>query len=156
MTADSGRPDGFEAATGAQGTVAAGPEREAAVRTAFEGLLQIRRLMNTDSVDPEAAPADWERHRPVRAVALILEAAGVPPSATDTEGTRTATGYRVTATGQHGTVMVEWVGPIGSGAAYAARGALADCAAALRRLGWEALEVRGPRNRRHLEVEPLP
>ncbi|MER6141424.1 hypothetical protein ABT174_15340 [Streptomyces sparsogenes] len=153
---DAGRePAGFEVATGT-GALPAGSAREraAAVRTAFEGLLQIRRLMNTGAAAPEGVPADWERRRPVRAVALALEAAGIPPSATDPDGRRIATGYCVRTADQAGVVRVEWLGPPGSGAAYAAHDALQGCAAALRRLGWEALEYRGPRGRRHLEVEP--
>ncbi|MES4901988.1 MULTISPECIES: hypothetical protein [unclassified Streptomyces] len=151
---DAGRASaGFEVATGAGPLPAgSGPGREAAVQAAFEGLLQIRRLMNT--APPERAPAEWERRRPVRAVALALEAAGVPPSATDAKGRRVATGYCVSATDQPGIVRVEWLGPPGSGAAYAAQDELRGCVAALRRLGWEALEYRGPRGRRYLEVEP--
>ncbi|WP_211127439.1 hypothetical protein [Streptomyces yatensis] len=153
----------FEVATGAAG-VPEGDDRgrRAAVRTAFEGLLQIRRLMNADAADPEGVPAEWERRQPVRAVALALEAAGVPPSATDAEGRRTATGYCLGAAEGTGTaegtgvVRVEWLGPPGSGAGYAAEDALRDCAAVLRRLGWEALEYRGARRHRYLEVEPPP
>ncbi|MGW5696484.1 hypothetical protein ACWEWX_38015, partial [Streptomyces asiaticus] len=46
----------FEVATGAA-ELPAGDDRgrEAAVRTAFEGLLQIRRLMNADTGDAEGA-----------------------------------------------------------------------------------------------------
>ncbi|WP_432039772.1 hypothetical protein [Streptomyces cucumeris] len=152
---DSGRPsDGFDVATG-DGRARDEDGREAAVRTAFEGLLQIRRLMNTGSADPGARPAAWERHQPVRAVSLALEAAGVRPSAVDDDGHRLATGYRVSAAGRSGVVRVEWLGPSGSGAGYAAQEALRECAAVLGRLGWEALEYRGPRGRRFLEVEVL-
>ncbi|WNF00413.1 hypothetical protein PS467_36360 [Streptomyces luomodiensis] len=147
----------FEVATGATaGPAGDDPGRRAAVRTAFEGLLQIRRLMNTDAADPEGVPAEWERRRPVRAVALALEAAGVPPSALDAAGHRVATGYCLGTAERPGVVRVEWLGPPGSGAAYAAEEGLRNCAAVLRRLGWEALEYRGPRRRRHLEVEPAP
>ncbi|MFJ1992314.1 hypothetical protein [Streptomyces asiaticus] len=147
----------FEVATGA-GELPAGDDRgrEAAVRTAFEGLLQIRRLMNADTGDAEGVPAEWERRQPVRAVALALEAAGVPPSAVDAEGRRTATGYCLGAAERAGVVRVEWLGPPGSGAGYAAEGALRNCADVLRRLGWDALEYRGPRRHRYLEVEPPP
>ncbi|WP_262701085.1 MULTISPECIES: hypothetical protein [Streptomyces] len=150
----------FEVATGAAELPGGdGRGREAAVRTAFEGLLQIRRLMNADTADTahtEGVPAEWERRQPVRAVALALEAAGVPPSAVDAEGRRTATGYCLGAAERTGVVRVEWLGPPGSGAGYAAEGALRNCAAVLRRLGWEALEYRGPRRHRYLEVEPPP
>ncbi|MDX3229191.1 hypothetical protein [Streptomyces sp. ME19-01-6] len=146
---------GFEVATGA-GALPAGNarEREAAVQAAFEGLLQIRRLMNTGTATPENVPAEWERRQPVRAVALALEAAGIPPSATDPEERRIATGYCVRAADQADVVRIEWLGPPGSGAAYAAHEELKRCVDVLRRLGWEALEYRGPRGRRYLEAEP--
>ncbi|MEU6483621.1 hypothetical protein [Streptomyces sp. NPDC046887] len=147
----------FEAATGdgpALPEEAAG-RRAAEVRTAFEGLLQIRRLTRTAGGDPRASPADWERHQPVRAVALALEAGGAAPSATDPEGRRTRTGYRVAAGEKPGTVRVEWLGPTGSGAAHEEERALGECAALLDRLGWDALLYRGPRGRRFLEVEAV-
>lgn len=152
--------DGFEAATGdgsAPPPAAGAAERRAAeVRVAFEGMLQIRRLTNAAGGDPSAVPAAWERNRPVRAVALALEAAGLAPSAVDTEGRRVATGYRVGPGEGPGTVRVEWLGPPGSGAAQEEESALGECARVLGRLGWEALLYRGPRKRRFLEVEPPP
>ncbi|WP_327242370.1 hypothetical protein [Streptomyces sp. NBC_01320] len=146
---------GFEPATG-DGPLAPGPaeKRAASVRTAWEGLLQIRRLTNTGWADPETVPAQWELHRTVRAVALALEAAGVPASAVDASGQRVATGYRVQEGGTPGTVRVEWLGPPGSGAAHEEDTELTRCAAALGQLGWTALLYRGPRRRRFLEVEP--
>ncbi|MFE4060565.1 hypothetical protein ACFXP3_30470 [Streptomyces sp. NPDC059096] len=157
MTVGGGteRPGGFEAATGDGPPVTGAPrERAAEVRIAFEGLLQIRRLTHTGPGDPAAAPAPWERARPVRAVALALEAASFAPSAVDTSGGRTATGYRVAPGEREGTVRVEWLGPHGGGAAREEERALTECAAALTPLGWEALLYRGPRRRRFLEVEP--
>ncbi|MEE1800878.1 MULTISPECIES: hypothetical protein [unclassified Streptomyces] len=158
MTVDGGaqRPGGgFEAATGDGPPVTTAPqERAAEVRTAFEGLLQIRRLTHTGPGDPAATPAPWERSRPVRAVALALEAAPFAASAVDASGERTATGYRVTPGEREGTVRVEWLGPHGGGAARQEERALTECAAALTPLGWEALLYRGPRRRRFLEVEP--
>ncbi|GAA3387977.1 hypothetical protein [Streptomyces roseoviridis] len=146
---------GFEAATGDGPPL---PESEAEqrsreVRAAVGGLLQIRRL-TAGQGDPAAAPAAWERLRPVRAVALALEAAGQPPSAVDASGARVATGYRVTPGERPGTAVVEWLGPPGSGAARQEEAALTACAAALGRLGWDALLYRGPRRHRFLEVEP--
>ncbi|GAA0597385.1 hypothetical protein GCM10010394_28710 [Streptomyces crystallinus] len=144
----------FEAATG-DGPAPMEPpaQRAAAVRVAFEGLRQIRRLMNTGHPDPLAAPAAWERNQMVRAIALALEAAEIPPSTVDSAGQRTTTGYRVSPADQPGVVRVEWVGPPGSGATQEEPEALRRCADALRPLGWEALEYRGARRRRHLEVE---
>lgn len=147
----------FEAATGDGTPLGADPrERAAAVRAAFDGLLEIRRLMNTGGADPLAAPAAWERHQPVRAVAIALEAAGIPPSAVGADGRRVATGYRCGEDERAGVVRVEWLGPAGSGAAYAAGEELGNCARVLRGLGWEALEYRGRGRHRYLEVEALP
>ncbi|MET9802476.1 hypothetical protein [Streptomyces sp. NPDC006368] len=150
--------EAFEAATGdgPPADAAAGERRAAEVRVAFEGMLQIRRLTNTAGGDPRAVPAAWELSRPVRAVALALEAAGVTPSAVDAEGRRVTTGYRVAPGERPGTVRVEWLGPPGGGAAQREEAALTECARVLERLGWEALLYRGPRKRRFLEVEPVP
>jgi hypothetical protein len=136
----------FEPATG-DGEVARDRDRAAEVRTAFDGLLQIRRVTGT-------APAVWELNQMVRAVALTLEAAGIPPSATDASGARTATGYRVRASDRPRMVCVDWLGPSGSGAAQEEETKLTECASRLTGLGWEALLYRGPRHRRFLEVEP--
>ncbi|MEU1351768.1 hypothetical protein ACFYPA_00480 [Streptomyces sp. NPDC005775] len=145
---------GFEPATG-DGPPLPGPaaRRAASVRTAFAGMLQIRRLTNTGPT-PQAVPAAWELHKVVRAVALALEASGPAASAVDASGRRTATGYRVAAGTAPGTARVEWLGPPGSGAAHEEEGELNRCASALRELGWIALLYRGPRGRRFLEVEP--
>ena len=152
---DAGAQAGFRAATGAAGPPGGtSRERAAGVTAALDDLLQIRRLVNTQAPDPAAVPAPWERTRPVRAVALGLEAAGIPPSAVGPDARRTATGYCVTAAGPPGTVRVDWLGPHGSGAAYEGAKALARCAEALRRLGWVALEYRGPRRQWYLHVEP--
>lgn len=137
--------DAFEAATG-DGPVSGSVARAAEVRAAFGGLLQIRRVTNN-------APAAWELNQMVRAVALALEAAGLPPSAVDASGTRTATGYRVRASETPHMVCVDWLGPAGSGAAQEEEPRLAECAAALGAVGWEALMYRGARKRRFLEVE---
>ncbi|MFB8105772.1 hypothetical protein [Streptomyces sp. NPDC056007] len=147
---------GFEPATGDgppfTGTAEA---RAASVRTAFAGLLQIRRLTGDGRAgDPEAAPAPWELHQPVRAVALALESSGATPSAVDASGQRVSAGYRVRMGESAGTVRVKWAGPPGSGAAHHEEEALAACAEVLRRLGWTVLLYRGPRRRRYLEVEP--
>ncbi|WP_327238236.1 hypothetical protein OG349_33860 [Streptomyces sp. NBC_01317] len=153
----AGGDGGFEAATGDGPVPGAAPRvRAAEVRVAFEGLLQIRRLTHTGTGDPVAVPAAWERQRPVRAVALVLEAAGIAPSAVDAAGRRVATGFQVREGERPGTVRVEWVGPPGGGAAQDEERALGGCAAELGRLGWEALLYRGPSRRRFLEVEPLP
>ncbi|GAA3379298.1 hypothetical protein GCM10020367_62270 [Streptomyces sannanensis] len=130
--------------------------RAAEVRVAFEGLLQVRRITNTAPPDPAATPAEWERRRMPRAVALALESHGIPPSAVDADGRRTATGYRVAPSDEPGSVRVEWLGPAGSGAAADEEARLSGCAEVLERLGWEALLYRGPRRRRFLLVSALP
>ncbi|WP_411083354.1 hypothetical protein [Streptomyces sp. cmx-18-6] len=146
---------GFEPATGDGPPLTGSAEaRAASVRTAFEGLLQIRRLTNVGRDDPEAVPAPWELHRPVRAVSLALESSGAVPSAVDAAGRRVSAGYRVRDGESAGSVRIEWTGPPGSGAAHHEEEALAGCADALRRLGWTVLLYRGPRRRRYLEVEP--
>ncbi|MBT2393062.1 hypothetical protein J7E87_27410 [Streptomyces sp. ISL-1] len=136
----------FEPATG-DGEAARGRDRSAEVRVAFDGMLQIRRVTG-------AAPAAWELNQMVRAIALTLEAAGIPPSALDASGARTATGYRVRPSDRPRMVCVDWLGPPGSGAAQEEEAKLTECAAKLADRGWEALLYRGPRRRRFLEVEP--
>ncbi|MFF0445879.1 hypothetical protein ACFYT4_05585 [Streptomyces sp. NPDC004609] len=140
----------FEAATGDGAPVPGDPAgRAEEVRTAFAGLMQIRRLTG-------GAPAEWERNRMVQAIALTLEAAGVPPSAVDGEGVPVVTGYRVRAADRAGAVRVDWLGPAGSGAVRESEARLAECADALTAAGgWEPLLYRGPKGRRFLEVEPV-
>ncbi|MFJ6699089.1 hypothetical protein ACIQM4_23815 [Streptomyces sp. NPDC091272] len=125
-------------------------QRAAAVRTAFDGLLQIRRI----TLGSESQPAPWEVRQLLNAVALPLEAAPLAPSATDTDGRRTATGYRVRLGEEPQTAAVEWLGPSGSGAAAEEREQLARCAEVLTALGWDALLYRGPRRRWFVEVRP--
>ncbi|MEE1746169.1 MULTISPECIES: hypothetical protein [unclassified Streptomyces] len=152
---DTEHGSGFVPATG-DGPMAPAPDgkRSASVRTAFEGMLQIRRLTNTGHADPQGVPAPWERHRPIRAVAIALESSGLAPSAVDGSGLRTAAGYRLGQGESPGGVRVEWLGPPGSGAAHAEEAELARCASVLRELGWTVLLYRGARRRRFLEVEP--
>ncbi|MFD5417803.1 hypothetical protein ACFWJT_07210, partial [Streptomyces sp. NPDC127069] len=66
---------GFEPATG-DGAEPSDAGRAAELRTAYEGLLQIRRLLTGG----ERGPAPWELRMMPRAVALVLEAGGVQPS----------------------------------------------------------------------------
>ncbi|MFD3518407.1 hypothetical protein [Streptomyces sp. NPDC058657] len=144
-------PDPFTPASG-DGPPPPGPpeQRAAAVRTAFEGLRQIRRIAQGS----EATPAPWELRQFLNAVALALEAAPLAPSATDPDGTRTATGYRVRPGDEFHTAAVEWLGPPGGGAAEEERGQLARCTEVLTSLGWDALLYRGPRRRWFVEVRP--
>lgn len=135
-----------EAQTGETGA------RQAELRAALDGIRNIRRLTNPGP-DPGARPAEWERRRLLRTVSLLLEAAGVPPSAADEEGEPVRTGYRTSEGDRPGQVVVRWAGPRGSGARYQEHERLRRCQEALRNWGFEALEVRGPGGRRFLEVE---
>lgn len=144
---------GFEPATGDGPEPAGdgGAARAAELRTAYEGLVQIRRLLGGGT----QVPAPWELRLMPRAVALVLEAAGFAPSAVDASGRRCRTGYRVATAGNGtGRVEVTWQGPPGGGAAQEEQERLTACAAELERHGWECLLYRGPRGRRFLEVEP--
>lgn len=147
----------FEAATGDGPPLppAEAEQRSREIRAAVDGLLQIRRLTLRQGGDPRTAPADWERRRPVRAVALALESGGITPSSADSSGARLSTGYRVRAGDRPDTAVVEWLGPPGTGAAQEEAAALGACVPVLARLGWDALLYKGPRGRRFLEVEPM-
>ena len=149
-------PDGVTPDTGNELSAGRGDadRHRTRVQEAFEALLQIRRLMHTTLEDPLSVPADWERTRAVRAIALALQAAGIEPSAVDAQGTRVATGYSVTETEQPHIVRVQWLGPRGSGATQQAPMALRRCEDVLGGLGWTVLEYKTARGGRHLDVEP--
>jgi hypothetical protein len=130
---------GFAARVGGEAdAVAGGPARVREVRSAWEGLLELRRMSNTDgAVD---RPCGWERTHLVRAAALALEAAGHPPA-----GPGGTDGYRVRATPQPEAVAVHV--PDGE--------ALRACAATLERAGWQAGEYTEPRTgARYLLASP--
>ncbi|MEV6615775.1 hypothetical protein AB0N31_18330 [Streptomyces sp. NPDC051051] len=114
-----------------------GPARLREVRSAWQGLLELRRMTNPDgAVD---RPCGWERTHLVPAAALALEAAGHRPAGPDADG------YRVRATPQPDAVAVR--GPDD--------GTLRDCAATLEKAGWQASEHTDPRNRtRYLLASP--
>ncbi|RLL65603.1 hypothetical protein [Streptomyces sp. Z26] len=145
-----------------------------AARRAWDALLEIRRVTaappsgaapDAEPVrDPRAVPAGWERARPLHAVALALESAGVPPSAVDGAGRRVRTGYRVAAADDEDAgpdaVRVEWrhaagTEPVG-GDAYGDGPAerLDACARLLAARGWDAERYLDSRRRRHLLVTP--
>ncbi|MGW1594360.1 hypothetical protein [Streptomyces sp. NPDC002343] len=114
-----------------------GPARRREVHSAWQGLLELRRMTHPDgAVD---RPCGWERTHLVRAAALALEAAGHRPADADADG------YRVRATPQPEAVAV-----------YApdAR-TLAACAATLEEAGWQTGEYTEPRTRaRYLLASP--
>jgi hypothetical protein len=117
---------------------AAGPARRREVHSAWQGLLELRRMTNPDgAVD---RPCGWERTHLVRAAALALEAAGHPPA-----GPQGGPGYRVRVTPQPDAVAVY----------EADTEALGACAAALERAGWQVGEHTEPRTRaRYLLASP--
>ncbi|WP_330337101.1 hypothetical protein [Streptomyces sp. NBC_00557] len=107
------------------------------VHSAWQGLLELRRMTNPDGAADR--PCGWERTHLVRAAALALEAAGHRPASGDADG------YRVRATPQPEAVAV-----------YAPDAeSLAACAATLERAGWQAGEYTEPRTRvRYLLASP--
>ncbi|MEU5362087.1 hypothetical protein ABZ354_01010 [Streptomyces sp. NPDC005925] len=124
-------------AGGEEGTPTGGAARRREVRSAWQGLLELRRMTNTDGATER--PCGWERANLVRAAALALEAAGHRPAGPDGDG------YRVRATPQPDSVAVH--GPDGT--------TLRDCAATLERAGWQAGEYTEPRSRvRYLLASP--
>lgn len=127
----------FAARVGGEEAADDGPGRAREVHSAWQGLLELRRMTNPDGATDR--PCGWERKHLVRAAALALEAAGHPP-----EGPATA-GYRVRATPQPEAVAV-----------YAPAGEpLRACAATLERAGWQTGEYTQPRTRtRYLLASP--
>ncbi|WP_069885349.1 hypothetical protein [Streptomyces luteocolor] len=118
----------FAARTGAEpGPGVEGPSRAREVRTAWEGLVELRRMTNTDGARDR--PCGWERTHLVQAAALALEAAGLPPAWPGRDG------YRVADTPQPEAVAVRAPSPDG----------LRACAAALERAGWQVGEHAAPR-----------
>ncbi|MFJ5772909.1 hypothetical protein [Streptomyces sp. NPDC093094] len=114
-----------------------GPTRTREVHSAWQGLLELRRM-----TDPDGAvdrPCGWERKHLVRAAALALEAAGHTPAGPE------GPGYRVRATPQPDSVAVHEPDPQ----------ALRACAATLERAGWQTGEHTDTRTRtRYLLASP--
>ncbi|MDU0299351.1 hypothetical protein [Streptomyces sp. PAL114] len=109
---------------------AEGPARTREVRSAWQGMLELRRMTNPDGSTDR--PCGWERTHLVRAAALALEAAGHRPAGADGEG-----GYRVRETPQPDAVAVH--APDAT--------ALRACADTLEAAGWQAGEYTEPRTR---------
>ncbi|MEV3910410.1 hypothetical protein [Streptomyces canus] len=122
---------------GAQETADTGPARAREVHSAWQGLLELRRMTNPDGATDR--PCGWERAHLVQSAALALEAAGHPPEAADSSG------YRVRATPQPEAVAVH--APDGE--------ALRACAITLEGAGWQVGEYTEPRTRaRYLLASP--
>ncbi|WP_073951275.1 hypothetical protein [Streptomyces kebangsaanensis] len=127
----------FSARVGGEEEAYDGAGRVREVHSAWQGLLELRRMTNPDGATDR--PCGWERANLVRAAALALEAAGHPPAGPDADG------YRVRATPQPEAVAV--YGPDGT--------ALRACAATLERAGWQTGEYTEPRTRaRYLLASP--
>ncbi|MFI1167710.1 hypothetical protein ACH4UM_29975 [Streptomyces sp. NPDC020801] len=128
----------FSARVGGEEEAAAGgPARLREVHSAWQGLLELRRMTNPDRAT--GRPCGWERAHLVQAAALALEADGHRPAGPDTDG------YRVRATPQPEAVAVHAADP----------GSLAALAATLERAGWQAGEHSEPRTRvRYLLASP--
>ncbi|MET9501912.1 hypothetical protein ABZY42_09285 [Streptomyces sp. NPDC006622] len=119
-----------------------GPARVREVHSAWQGLLELRRMTDRDgAVD---RPCGWERTHLVQAAALALEAAGHRPAGPGAEGPA-ADGYRVRASPQPDAVAVR--GPDD--------GTLRACSATLEKAGWQVSEHTDPRSRaRYLLASP--
>ncbi|MEZ0161712.1 MULTISPECIES: hypothetical protein [Streptomyces althioticus group] len=109
-----------------------GPSRTREVRSAWQGMLELRRMTNPDASTDR--PCAWERTHLVQAAALALEAAGHRPAgAADGDD-----GYQVRETPQPDAVAV-----------YAPDAVtLRGCAETLEGAGWQAGEYTEPRTRR--------
>jgi hypothetical protein len=114
-----------------------GPARTREVLSAWQGLLELRRMTNRDGATDR--PCGWERAHLVQAAALALEAAGHRPAGPDPAG------YRVRGTPQPEAVAVHEPDPA----------ALRACAATLEGAGWQVGEHTEPRTRaRYLLASP--
>lgn len=114
------------------------PSRAREVHSAWQGLLELRRMTNPDGGTDR--PCGWERSHLVRAAALALEAAGHRPA-----GPGGTDGYRVRSTPQPEAVAVH--GPDDA--------TLRPCAATLEKAGWQVGEHTDPRTRtRYLLASP--
>ncbi|WP_371526481.1 hypothetical protein OG302_10195 [Streptomyces sp. NBC_01283] len=129
----------FAARTGAEpepppGAAVNPAARARDVRSAWEGLLEMRRMTNPDGA--RGRPCAWERTHLVQAAALALEAAGCPPG---------PDGYRVGETPQPEAVAVR----------DSAAERLRACATALEAAGWQVSEhTERPHGARYLLASP--
>ncbi|UUU25926.1 hypothetical protein [Streptomyces sp. DSM 40750] len=135
----------FAARVGGEEAADAGPARVREVHSAWQGLLELRRMTNPGGAMDR--PCGWERTHLVQAAALALEAAGHRPAGadTDTDAAGAGGGYRVRATPQPEAVAVR----------QPDAEALRACAATLEKAGWQVGEHTDPRTRqRYLLASP--
>ncbi|MEU1038882.1 hypothetical protein ACFYP4_03180 [Streptomyces sp. NPDC005551] len=119
----------FAARIGGEEDAAPGPARAREVHSAWQGLLELRRMTGPGGATDR--PCGWERAHLVQAAALALEAAGHPPDGA------AGPGYRVRATPQPEAVAVRDPDP----------GRLRSCAATLESAGWQVSTHTEPRTR---------
>lgn len=119
----------FAARIGGEEAAGTGPARVREVHSAWQGLLEMRRMTNPDGATDR--PCGWERTHLVQAAALALEAAGHRP----TDADAASAGYRVRATPQPEAVAVREADPE----------ALRACAVTLEKAGWQVGEHTEPR-----------
>jgi hypothetical protein len=117
----------FAARIGGEEEAEAGPARLREVHSAWQGLLELRRMTRPDGAT--GLPCAWERTHLVQAAALALEAAGHRPAGAE------GGGYRIRATPQPEAVAVREPDPE----------ALRACAATLEKAGWQVGEHTEPR-----------
>ncbi|GAA3051411.1 hypothetical protein [Streptomyces glomeratus] len=128
----------FAARVGGEESGDTGPARAREVHSAWQGLLELRRMTNPGGAMDR--PCGWERTHLVPAAALALEAAGHRPATGDL-----GDGYRVRATPQPEAVAVH----------QPDLAALRSCAATLENAGWQVSEHARPRAReRYLLASP--
>lgn len=141
----------FAARVGGEEAAGAGPARIREVHSAWQGLLELRRMTNPGGAMDR--PCGWERTHLVQAAALALEAAGHRPAGADADAGAGAdaarvgagSGYRVRATPQPEAVAVR----------EPDAEALRACAATLEKAGWQVGEHTDPRTRqRYLLASP--
>jgi hypothetical protein len=129
----------FAARVGGEDAPEATARRIREVHSAWQGLLELRRMTNPDG--DTGRPCGWERTHLVRTAALALEADGHAPGGPEPAGP----GYRVRATPQPEAVAVHEPDP----------GALRACAATLERAGWQVSEHAEARTgRRYVLASP--
>ncbi|MEO3762829.1 hypothetical protein [Streptomyces sp. B8F3] len=81
---DPAEPGVFAARTGGEPAPPDAEARAREVRSAWEGLAELRRVTNADGATD--MPCAWERTHLASAVALALEAGGLPPATPETGG----------------------------------------------------------------------
>jgi hypothetical protein len=117
----------FTARIGGEESPASGPARLREVHSAWQGLLELRRMTSPDGATDR--PCGWERAHLVQAAALALEAAGHRPASQESAG------YQVRATPQPEAVVVREPDPE----------ELRACAVTLEKAGWQVSEHAEPR-----------